>query len=417
MARRATNNPRQMRSKTCGCQKCMDEYPPEQYGDRTRRRDCLGSWQARYRDADGRQKAKNFEKKKDAVAFLDEVRSRVRAGTYLDTARGEITVAQWWAEWWPANTPTRPGTRNPKIAQWRTHIEPKWGRRKLISLTYMEIQAWITSEVKGNATQTKVIQLFRAMMQSAVRDRRIAFNPVADVVATAQAPAKHPDDRRPPTAEQYALVRANLPAYYRPLVDFAQESGMRWGEYTALRWRDIDWEDATASVREIIVDDHGRLVRQAMPKTSAGFRTVPLSGRAMDSIKVMEDVWGITSTRSAVADGLCPAEVIFRGPKGAILNRNNFRRIWIPAIKAAGVARLVISPETGRKEWWPTMHDYRDFLASKLHALGVPEKDVQIILGQERGGKVTWLYTHGTEESITRVRTAMEAGRHLRAVS
>ena len=45
----------------------MEEYPPEEHGARKSRRDCLGSWQARYRDADGRQRAKNFEKKKQAA--------------------------------------------------------------------------------------------------------------------------------------------------------------------------------------------------------------------------------------------------------------------------------------------------------------------------------------------------------------
>nr|WP_241265883.1 site-specific integrase [Streptomyces boncukensis] len=400
----------------------------EQYGDRKRRRDCIGSWQARYRDADGVQKAKNYEKKGDADAFLDEVRSRVRAGTYLDTARGEITVAKWWDEWWPAHRSGKIGTRNQTVSRYRTHIEPKWGRRKLISLTYMEIQAWITNEVKGHATQTKTIQLLSSMMRSAVRDRRIPFNPVDDVVATATPQAKHPDDLRPPTLEQYALVRSNLPAYYHPLVDFAQESGMRWGEYAGLRWQHLNWSDATAVVREIVVDDHGRLLRQSMPKTSAGFRTVPLSGKAMDAVKAMEDIWGANPGTSTVQDGMCPVELIFKGPKSGkttktgktfdgVMNRNNFRRLWIPAIKKAGIARLVINPETNRKEWWPRVHTYRHALATRLHAEGVPEKDVQLILGQERGGSVTWLYTHGTEESIATVRVAMEGGRHLRSVS
>ncbi|RAJ70196.1 site-specific recombinase XerD [Streptomyces sp. Amel2xB2] len=414
MARRPSNNPRQIRSKTCGCAPCLEAHPEP---ERRPRRDCVGPWQARWRDPEGRQKARNFDRKSDALAHLDDVRSRVRHGTYLDTARGDITVTQWWGEWWPAHSKGRTGTRNHKESQWRTHIEPKWGQRKLISLTYMEIQGWITNEVKGHATQTKVIQLLRSILQSAVLDRRLPFNPADEVVATAEPPAKHPDDLRPPTLGQYELVRSHLPAFYRPLVDFAQESGMRWGEYTALRWQHIDHENATASVREIVVDDHGRLVRQAMPKTTAGFRTVPLSGKAMDALKAMEDVFGRTPGTSTPADGMAVEELVFRGPQGAVLNRNNFRRLWIPAIQKAGIARMVVSPETERKEWWPRVHDYRHALATRLHAAGVSEKDVQLILGQERGGRVTWLYTHGSEDSLEKVRAAIEPTRHLRAVS
>ncbi|GGV69067.1 hypothetical protein GCM10010294_25480 [Streptomyces griseoloalbus] len=433
MPRRAMNNPRQMRSKSCGCQLCMEAYPPEQHGDRKRRRDCQGSWQARYRDANGQQKAKNFPRKKEADAFLDEVRGSVRQGTYLDPKRGEITLTAWWEQWWPANEPTRPTTRNRKLSSWRVHIEPKWGKRKLNSLTYLEIQAWLAQEVKGHATQTKVLELLRMLLRDAVRDQRIQFNPADNVTKTTSPPVKHPEDLRPPTLEQYELVREQLPIWYRPLVDFAQETGMRWGEYTGLRRRYVDLEADTVEVREIVIDDRGTPVRQGLPKTSAGVRTVPLTPKAKEALLVMLDRLDPSAAETDVEDGLHPEELLFRGPlagetrraqDGAVqltgvLRGRNFRRLWIPAIKAAGIARMVRSPETGRKEWWPRMHDYRHALASRLHEAGMPEADVQYILGQERGGRVTWLYTHRSDEAVANFREAMggSGGRHLRAVS
>ncbi|MFI1021308.1 tyrosine-type recombinase/integrase [Streptomyces olivaceus] len=411
----------------------MDKYPPAQHGERKKRRDCVGSWQARYRDANGDQKAKSFPKKKEADAFLDAVRGSVRQGTYLDPKRGEITVAAWWAKWWEANEPTRPTTRNRKLSSWRVHIEPKWGKRKLNSLTYLEIQSWIAQEVKGHATQTKVLELLRMMLRDAVRDQRIQSNPAQDVTKTASAPVKHPDDLRPPTEAQYELVREQLPIWYQPVVDFAQETGMRWGEYVGLRRRYVDLEADIIKVREIVIDDRGTPVRQRLPKTSAGFRTVPLTPKAKDALLIMFDRLDPSAAETDVAAGLHPEELIFRGPlagetrKGrggaveltGVLRGRNFRRQWIPAIKGAGIARMVKSPETGRKEWWPRVHDYRHALASRLHEAGVPEADVQYVLGQERGGRVTWLYTHRSDEAIASVRAAMggEVERHLRAVS
>lgn len=414
MGRRGSNNPRQMRSKHCGCRQCIEAFPEP---ERRRRRDCIGSWQARYRDAAGRQKARNFPTKRAAKAFLDEVRSSVRQGTYLDPRRGDLTIAQWWEMWWPSSKQGSTTTRNRKLSLWAVHIRPRWGSCKLSSLTYMEIQDWLTREVAGNVTQTKVLQLLRAMLQAAVRDQRIPHNPAVDVVVTAAPPVKHPDDLAPPTLAQYELIRQHVPAYYRPLVDFAQETGMRWGEYTGLRWCHVNLDARTAQVREVIVDDDGRLVRKGMPKTTAGFRTVPLAPRAVDAVKAMADIWGVDDTRSEPSDGMREQELVFRGPKGGVLYRNNFRRVWIPAIQSAGVGRRVQNPETGRTEWWPRVHDYRHALASRLHAEGVSERDVQTVLGQERGGRVTWLYTHGSEEAIETVRTAMQRGRRLRAVS
>jgi integrase len=125
-------------------------------------------------------------------------------------------------------------------------------------------------------------------------------------------------------------------------------------------------------------------------------------------------------------------ELIFRGPlSGAkrrnkegekvqmdgVLTRPNFRRQWIPAIKAAGLARLVKDPESGRTEYWPRVHDLRHVFATRLKDAGVPEKDVQVIMGHERGGRVTWLYQHAGPELVEEVRSALVTGRHLRAVS
>ncbi|MFJ2568136.1 tyrosine-type recombinase/integrase [Streptomyces sp. NPDC087568] len=435
MGRRASNNPRQLRQKSCGCPKCMEEYPPGQFGERNRRRDCIGSWQARYRDANGTQKAKNFEKKKEADAFLDKVREAVRSGTYLDPKRGEITLAAWWKEWWPGHEPARPTTRNRKLSAWTAHIEPKWGRRKLASIRAAEVQTWMRTTVKGHATQVKVRELFRAMMRDAVVDERIAKNPLDTVTITATAPARHPDELRPPTEAQYAEIREAIPGWYQPVVDFAHETGMRWGEIIGLRACYLDLEENTAEVRHIIVDDRGTVVRQQMPKTIAGYRTVPLTARAVEAAQLMLERLPASRAVTDVDDGLCPEELVFRGPqagevrplkgekveRAGVLRGNNFRRrIWIPAIKEVGLARLIKSPETGRDEYWPRFHDYRHALASRLHAAGVSEKDVQLMLGQERGGRVTWLYTHGSEGAADRLRTALEGGgepRHLRAVS
>jgi integrase len=431
LARRATNNPRQLRAKSCGCKLCLEAYPAEQHGERKPRRDCVGSWQARYRDANGQQKARNFTKKREADAFLDEVRGAVRQGTYLDPKRGDITLERWWSEWWPANEPTRPTTRNRKLSAWTCHIQPKWGKRSLSSLTYLELQTWVAKELKGYATQVKVLELLRMMLRDAVRDQRIPYNPAADVTKTTSPPARHPDDLTPPTVEQYALIREQLPVWWRPTADFLEDTGMRWGEMAGVRRAVLDLEADTVKVKEVVIDDRGTLRRQGIPKTAAGFRTVPLTAKARLAVETMILRLSPAETVTAVEDGMHAEELVFRSPLGGerrkvdgklvtvegALSRNNFRRVWIPAIQAAGVARMVTNPETGRREWWPRVSDYRDRFASRLHEAGMSEVDVQYILGHERGGKVTWMYTHRGAAALDNARAALSEGRHLRAVS
>lgn len=430
MGRKGLNNPRQLRRKTCGCAACIKAYPPEEYGERKRRRDCSGSWQARYRDPSGKQLSRVFPTKREAEAFLDETRSAVRSRTYRDPKRGETTLAAWHALWWPAQGGA-PATRNRKGYAWSAHIEPKWGTTPLNALEYMALQSWLTTGVKGHETQRKVRELLRMMLADAVRDGRIPYNPAAELQLTARQVPKHPEDLRPPTPQQYALVREQLHPWYRPLMDFAEETGMRPQEYTALRRCHVDREAGIAYVREVVIDDNGTLRRQLIPKTSAALRGVPLTPKAMGAVGIMLDRLAPAGTRSAIEDGMHPEELVFRGPLAgevrkqkdgteitlaSVLSRNNLHRVWLPAIQAAGIARVVRNPETGRNEWWPRLYDYRHGVASRLHAAGLPEAVVQAFLGQERGSRVTWLYTHTTDEELGTARDALAGGRPLRAV-
>jgi integrase len=402
----------------------MEAYPPEQYGDRKRRRDCQGSWQARYRDPAGKQKAKNFDKKAQAEDFLDDVRTRVRRRTYNDPTRGEITLAQWWDLWWPAQPKKAVTTTNRKLSNWRVHIEPKWGRWRLCDLEYIGLQDWLTNEVKGHHTKKKVLELLGAMLRAAVKDgKRIPFNPAAEVDIEA-APKKHADELRPPTREQCQLIREHIPSYYRPFVVFLEHTGLRWGEATGLRWENVDLEANHLKVKEVLSEDNGRLFRKAAPKSVAGFRTVPLTPEATDAIRTMVNRWRPRDTVTPIGEDpydLVPDELVFRGPQGGTLTRHNFRRVWVPAIQDAGLARKVKNPETGRLEWWPHVHSLRHVFATWLKDIGVPEKDAQAVLGHDRGSKVTWIYQHAPEDVAAQVRARMvgpdeSAVRVLRAV-
>lgn len=400
----------------------MEKYPPEEHGQRKRRRDCIGSWQARYRDPAGKQKAKNFPKKKEADDFLDDIRTRVRRRTYNDPKRGEITLSTWWNQWWPAQPTRAVTTTNRKLSNWRKHIEPRWGQWRLCDLEYLELQAWITNEVKGHHTRKKVLELLGAMLSAAVKDgRRIPFNPAAEVDIEAP-PKKHADDLRPPSREQCALIRQHAPEYYRPLLVILEQTGLRWGEATGLRWENVDLEAQHLKVKEVLSEDNGRLFRKAAPKSVAGFRTVPLTPEAVEAIETMVRRWRPVRTATPISDpyDLAPKELVFRGPQGGVLTRHNFRRTWVPAIQGAGLARQMKNPETGRLEWWPHVHDLRHVFATWLKDLGVPEKDTQTVMGHDRGSKVTWLYQHSAEDVAAQVLAVMappqEPVRTLRAV-
>jgi integrase len=414
--RKAVNNPRQIRSKSCGCKPCTEQYRPDA---KPTRKDCTGPWQARYRDPAGNQKAKNFPisegGKKAAEAFLDSTRTNIRGRTYLDPKRSGVTLAAWYEKW----QETQHGaatTRQRDARSWKVHVAPRFGDWPLNTIEHMDVAAWVARKGVGVYAVIRAFQLLDRLMAAALIDRRIPFNPCDGVKLPSPTP-KHPDDLRPPTYEQLALVRALVPAHYRPLLIVAEESGLRWGELIDLRLQNVDFKERTISVREVIVElDGGQLMRKEQPKTSAGFRTVPLTARAEAAIREQMRLRRPTETRTHPTEGMHEEELIFRGPLGGVLSRNNFRRLWIPAIKSAGIARTVRNPKTGRTEWWPHVHDIRHAWASRLKNQGVSEPTLQKLMGHERGGKVTWLYEHASEEALAEARTILDPGPHLRLV-
>lgn len=412
MPKSATNNPRQIRAKGCGCKLCVAKFRPDV---KPTRKDCTGPWQARYRDPAGRQKSRNFPTKKAAEAFLDTVRSTVRDRTYIDPGRATITLGAWYEKWVDAQL-GEATTQQRDATSWRVHVKPAFGDWKVAEIGNSDIEAWVARKGVGVHAVIKAFQLMDRLMAAALRDRRITFNP-CDGVKMPKSVAKHPDDLRPPTYEQLALVRAFIPAHYRPLLIVAEESGLRWGELVDLRLQNVDFAAGTIQVREVIVElDGGKLLRKVQPKTTAGFRTIPLTTRAAEALREATRLRQPAQTRTHPSEGMHEEELIFLGPLKGVLSRNNFRRLWVEATKSAGIARIVKNAKTGRNEWWPHVHDIRHTFASRLHDEGVPETTAQYILGHERGGKITWLYQHAPAEAVEIVRQAVDPGPRLRVV-
>ncbi|MCL6734436.1 tyrosine-type recombinase/integrase, partial [Streptomyces neyagawaensis] len=142
-------------------------------------------------------------------------------------------------------------------------------------------------------------------------------------------------------------------------------------------------------------------------------------------------------------DGLREEELVFHGrnkvrrgskvngsegePYRAPLRRSAFWRVWTKAIDDAKIARKTVrtvtvqrvdeatgrtrSEKVERTDWWPDFHDTRHAFASRLHDRGVPEVITQEILGHERAGEVTWIYTHAAADYAGQVLAALEDGK------
>lgn len=415
MARKALNNPRQIRSKSCGCRPCVEKYRPDQ---KATRKDCTGPWQARWRDPGGKQVAKNFPTMREAEDHLVEVRSAKNHGTYLDPARSRVTLEQWHAKWWPNQRAAR-NTLNRDERMWRLHVKPAFGAWPLTDITWLDVDRWV-KQLLGPLDAASIpaaFQILDRLMTAAVLDKRLLNNP-CDGIKLPRRRKKHPEDRKPPTLAQLDLIRAKLPEHHHPLMLVAQETGLRWSELVGLRRCCVDLDRGRVHVREVLEDSKGLLARKVYPKSDAGLRTVPLTPLAIEAIEQHLKEHPADASRSEARDGLRVEELVFRGSRDAAMRQGNFYTTWLKAIRGSGVARKTENPTTGRAEWWPRWHSIRHAYASRLHSLGVPEVVVQEILGHERGGDITWLYTHAAADVAGQVLAALTQERPpLRVVS
>lgn len=408
MARKAANNPRQIRAKSCGCKLCVEKYRPD---EKPTRRDCTGPWQARWRDLGGRQCSKNFPTKGAAEDHLVEVKSAMRRGAYLDPTRSQITLEQLHAIWWPNQRGAR-STLNRDERMWRLHVKPTFGSWKLADISYMDVDGWVR-RLLGPLDASSIpaaFQILDRLMTAAVRDHRRLTNP-CDGVKLPKRRKKHPEDRKPPTYSQLDAIREHLPRHHHPITIVAQETGLRFGELTGLRRCWVDLPGTRILVREVLEDSKGHLARKVYPKSDAGLRTVPLTPLAVEALTLHLEAHPADSTRSAPRDGMREEELVFRGQRDRPIRQANFRSTWVVACERAGVQRKTTNSTTGRTEWWPTFHSIRHAFASRLHDLGVPEVVVQEILGHERGGEVTWLYTHAASDVAGQVLAALTGAR------
>jgi integrase len=270
-----------------------------------------GRYIARWSDPDGRrcQAEQTFESITDARAFLATVKADILRRTYRAPRKVTETLAEYGARW----VETRPGikdsTRHQYEIDFRRHIEPYLGDRLLDRIEPEAVRRWnstLTKELRqelahtgrdGAATVARAYRMLRSILQTAVDDELLVRNPCKIVGAGEPRSAERPVL----SVDEIATLADEVPPHYRAFVVLAAFSGLRAGELAALRVMDLDLGDAP-SVRvsrrfyrvggEITVDS---------PKSTRGFRTVPLPAFVAAELRRHLDVHRAGAKRADLA--------------------------------------------------------------------------------------------------------------------
>jgi integrase len=381
------------------------------------RKTPAGTWRAYWRDPTGRQTSKTFGTKREAAAFLAQMKATTSTGAYVSPHAGRLLFGdharEWMASW---NNEATTHARDASIM--RTHVIARWDTWPLSKIDHLSVQTWIT-ELSGRlspATVAECRRLTSAVMRSAVRNRLIPFNP-CEGIKVGKRRRRDTDDQ---VIERGAFRTRLLPAVpdrHRGVVAVAGGCGLRWGEASGLCADAVDLDRASLRVIRTVIEVAGHTSFKPYPKSTAGRRTVPIPS------------WLVMLLREHCENyPLGAGDLIFANEVGGALRRTLFRtRVWRPSLVRAGLLGSVTRDDHGYIGEWTDahgeryrqhfsreasavrhvvreqygglrFHDLRHSYATWLVDDGVPPNMVQRVVGHERSSTTLDLYTRRTED-------------------
>ncbi len=311
----------------------------------------LVTYEARWREADGRQRKRAFKKKSDADRFLTSIESTLHAGSYVDPSRGRVTVGEYAERWLAGRTALKPKTISSYLSLLNNRLLPRWGTVRLDRVTYEDVASWVAemSTALSPSTTRQAYHLLTSLLDEAVKGRRLPTNPAAGV----ELPRLPRKSRRYLNHEDVSRL-ADACGKDGVIVLMLAYTGIRWGELAAIRVRRVAPGVRRIHIEEAMTEVDGKAVFGS-PKTHAD-RWVAVPGFLRADI-------------AALMAGKSPDSLLFTSPKGDVLRVGNFRRARFDRAAAlVGLAGLV-------------PHELRHTAASLAIASGANVKAVQSMLG------------------------------------
>jgi Phage integrase, N-terminal SAM-like domain len=142
------------------------------------------SYEARYRDPNGRERSRSFRTKAEARRFLNEVETAKHRGSWIDPALSKILFASWAEEHAKTRVHLRPATQARAESLMKAHVLPRFGDSRLGTITQVEVQAWVNSligEGLSASTAHGCYRLFSQVMDSAVAANIIPSSPCRQI--------------------------------------------------------------------------------------------------------------------------------------------------------------------------------------------------------------------------------------------
>lgn len=367
------------------------------------------AWLVDYRDAAGKRRYKQFDRKRDADAYAEKAKAEVRQGTHTHD-RDSITVNE--AADLLVEHAEADGLERSTIKRYRElgeiHIKPRIGTRKLSELTKPMIEELRIELLKdlSRPMAGKVLRHLSSILNRAMDLGKVGKN-VAAKVKVARLKREAEKIVPPARGDLKKMIEAATDDERAMMLTFIT-AGLRSSEIRGLRWSDIDLQASTITIAQR-ADQWGEI---GPPKSEAGKRTIPIPPELVRELKL----WKLRSPPS-------PIGLAFPSKAGTPHRHNNLlrRMYWplqvraglgVPRRDADGAALLDAKGRplfTGRYGF----HDLRHAAASGWIANRIDLKRLQVWIGHENIQLTLDTYGHLLADQERDAELALMASRYL----
>lgn len=346
-------------------------------GTITKRKD--GRWEARISLPDGSRKSFYGKTRQEVAKRLSEARHEVDRGFSLPDER--LMVGQYLANWFEGTRLyVKPSSRRRYRVHIFLHLIPGLGQIPLSKLTVQQIQVFYASKLDAGLTGTTLHHLHAVLRQALKQAVQLGLVP-HNVTDQMKAPRRTDRQMSPLTEDQAQQFRECVVGdRFEALYALALTTGMREGELLALRWQDVNLEQASLQVRMGLQGDE-QGYRLAETKTAHSQRTIGLTKTAVAALRAH---W-VRQQEERLALG--PAwdtalDLVFPNAIGSPVGSPAFiRRRFKMALGKAGLPDI-------------RFHDLRHTAATILLSHGVNVKVVSEMLGHADIATTLQTYAH-----------------------
>ncbi|PQZ91678.1 site-specific integrase [Arthrobacter sp. MYb227] len=348
-------------------------------------------YRVRYRKPDRKPTDKRgFKTKREAEAFAATVEVSKLKGEFIDATASRATIGTLGPAWLGRQSHLKPSALRPVESAWRIHVEPHWGKIPVAEIRKTGVQQWVSNlsngdksatpprSPKGATTVIRAYGVLASILDEAVDDRRILSNPSRGV----NLPRKTKKPHVYLSHEQVHTLAET--SKYPLLVLVLAYCGLRWGEVTGLRVRDVNMIRRRLQLEQNAVDVGGKIMVGTLKSHKS--RAVPFP-------KFLEQAMG-EACKDKHRDDL-----VFPGPSGSYMGiaaSGEERGSWFAsAVTSSGIPRV-------------TPHDLRHTAASFAVSAGANVKAVQRMLGHSSAAMTLDIYAELFDDDLDAVAVALD---------